>query len=78
MYMYNKEIGGEFAEQILADLISQGYSGEALLREFKKLQKMVRPAVEEMLLDAQKAARGEIETSSFEDIFGIDDLTGEE
>ena len=28
--------GGEFAEQILADLIAQGYSGEVLLKKFKE------------------------------------------
>jgi hypothetical protein len=29
---------GEFAEQILADLIRQGYSGEELLEKFKQAQ----------------------------------------
>jgi bifunctional DNA-binding transcriptional regulator/antitoxin component of YhaV-PrlF toxin-antitoxin module len=33
-----RESGGEFAEQILADLISRGLSGEELLAEFKKTQ----------------------------------------
>lgn len=36
--------GGEFAEQILADLIAQGYSGNELLDHFKKAQGQVRPA----------------------------------
>ena len=43
------ESGGEFAEQILADLIEEGYSGQELLSEFKARQSKVRPAVEEML-----------------------------
>ena len=30
--------GGEFAEQILADLIQQGLTGERLLQEFKNAQ----------------------------------------
>lgn len=30
---------GEFAEQILADLIRQGYSGEELLEKFKQTQR---------------------------------------
>ena len=30
--------GGEFAEAILADLISQGYQGEELLAKFKETQ----------------------------------------
>ena len=42
------ENGGEFAEQILADLISEGYSGQDLLSEFKSRQSKVRPAVEKM------------------------------
>ncbi len=64
------EISGEFAEQILADLIAQGYSGAALLEAFKKEQKKVRPAVEAMLADAEKAANGEIDSASYEDVFG--------
>ena len=61
--------GGEFAEQILADLIAQGFSGDQLLTEFKKMQKKVRPAVEAMLTQAEQAARGESESSSYEDVF---------
>ena len=30
---------GEFAEQVLADLIRQGYSGEELLEKFKQTQR---------------------------------------
>lgn len=67
------ETGGEFAEQILADLIAQGYSGAALLEAFKKEQKKVRPAVEAMLADAEKAANGEIDSASYEDVFGKED-----
>ena len=45
--------GGEFAEQILEDLVAQGYSGMELLERFKKAQKEVRPAVEAMLILSQ-------------------------
>lgn len=65
--------GGEFAEQILADLIAQGFSGDQLLTEFKKMQKKVRPAVEAMLIQAEQAARGESESSSYEDVFGTEE-----
>ena len=65
--------GGEFAEQILADLIAQGFSGDQLLPEFKKMQKKVRPAVEAMLTQAEQAARGESESSSYEDVFGTEE-----
>lgn len=67
------ETGGEFAEQILADLLAQGYSGAALLEAFKKEQKKVRPAVEAMIADAEKAANGEIDSASYEDVFGKED-----
>lgn len=65
--------GGEFAEQILADLIAQGFSGDQLLTEFKKMQKKVRPSVEAMLTQAEQAARGESESSSYEDVFGTEE-----
>ena len=35
--------GGEFAEQILAELIDEGLSGEALLSKFKERQAQIRP-----------------------------------
>jgi bifunctional DNA-binding transcriptional regulator/antitoxin component of YhaV-PrlF toxin-antitoxin module len=44
--------GGEFAEQILEDLIKEGLSGEALLSEFKERQAQIRPIVESMLYKA--------------------------
>ena len=64
---------GEFAEQILADLIAEGYSGTELLDEFKLRQAKVRPAVEAMLEAAKAVAHGEGEYSSFNDIFGSEE-----
>ncbi len=64
--------GGEFAEQILADLIAQGYSGEELLVRFKQMQSKVRPAVEAMLSEAEQVASGQVEYASYEDVFGED------
>lgn len=65
--------GGEFAEQILADLIHQGYSGDELLARFKDVQSQVRPAVEAMKNDARSAARSESPFISYADIFGVED-----
>lgn len=62
-------IGGEFAEEILADLIDKGLSGDELLTEFKKMQAKIRPAVEAMLTDAHAVAHNEGESYSYEDIF---------
>ena len=46
--------GGEFAEQILSELIQEGFSGETLLAEFKKRQAQIRPAAEMMILQRVK------------------------
>ena len=64
-----KYSGGEFAEQILAELIAQGYSGDELLTQFKKRQAQVRPAVEAMIEQAKEAAHGNGEYSTYDDIF---------
>ncbi|MGI6727477.1 MAG: hypothetical protein ACOX4P_02800 [Anaerovoracaceae bacterium] len=61
--------GGEFAEQILSDLIAQGYNGDELLAQFKIMQKKIRPAIEAMLGDAEAAAHGAGEFYTYEDIF---------
>lgn len=65
--------GGEFAEQILSDLIAQGLSGNELLEQFKLRQAQVRPAVEAMLSEAEAAAEGNAAFSSYDDIFGTED-----
>lgn len=65
--------GGEFAEQILADLIAQGYSGDDLLAQFKKAQREVRPAVEKLLVEAEQAAHSKSEYSTYEDIFSTEE-----
>lgn len=65
--------GGEFAEQILADLINQGYSGKELLKKFKEEQKKIRPAVEAMVAEASDIAAGKIEYSTYDDIFGTEE-----
>ena len=62
--------GSEFAEQILADLIAQGLSGNELLTQFKAKQAKVRPAVEAMIAEAEEAAHGNGEYSTYDDIFG--------
>ena len=65
--------GGEFAEQILKDLIAEGFSGQELLDEFKTRQRKVRPAVENILEAAKAAALGAGEYSTYEDIFGSEE-----
>ena len=65
--------GGEFAEQILTDLIAEGFSGQELLDEFKTRQAKVRPAVEAMLEAAKAASSGAGEYSTYDDIFGSEE-----
>jgi len=65
--------GGEFAEHILAELIASGLSGDELLKEFKNKQAKVRPAVEAMIAEAEEAAYGNGEYSTYDDIFGAEE-----
>ena len=65
--------GGEFAEQILAELIAEGLSGEELLSKFKEKQAQIRPAVEAMLSDAEEVAGGNGEFATYGDVFGTED-----
>jgi len=61
---------GEFDEQILADLISQGLSGQELLAKFKQARHKARPAVENLLKEAHLAAEGKAPFSTYKDVFG--------
>ena len=64
-----------FVEEILSDLIQQGYSGQKLLIEFKNKVHQLRPAVEKLIKEADALAK---EASAnyvdyTNDIFGKDD-----
>ena len=63
---------GEFDEQILADLISQGVSGEELLIKFKEARRNVRPAVEKLLAEAGKVAESKGEYFTLSDLMKED------
>ena len=64
---------GEFAEQILADLIAKGYQGEELLNAFKQEQAKVKGAIANMLAEAQAVAKGEGEYYTYDDIFNSEE-----
>jgi bifunctional DNA-binding transcriptional regulator/antitoxin component of YhaV-PrlF toxin-antitoxin module len=68
-----RESGGEFDEQILADLISQGLSGEELLIRFKETRKKIRPAVEGLIAQAELASKDKSKHSTYDDVFGAED-----
>ena len=63
----------EFSEQILAELIEEGYSGKKLLEEFKTRQAKIRPAVETLLEEAKLAAEGKGKYYRYDDVFGGED-----
>ena len=64
-----KETEGEFAEQILAELIVEGFSGQELLKEFKKRQAKIRPAIEKLLEEASAVAKCSGEYYTYDDVF---------
>jgi len=47
----DKMITGEFDEEILQDLINEGYEGNELLQKFKEMRGKVPVAMEKMLND---------------------------
>lgn len=68
-----RQNGGEFAEQILADLLAQGYQGDELLAKFKEAQSKVRPAVERMIQEADAFAMKKDGGVFLEELFDAED-----
>ncbi|MDR2903288.1 MAG: AbrB/MazE/SpoVT family DNA-binding domain-containing protein [Clostridiales bacterium] len=65
--------GGEFSEQILADLISQGYHGSDLLEKFKEQSRGIRPAVEKLLKEADAFAKSGEGRATMDELFGAEE-----
>lgn len=61
---------GEFAEEILADLVAQGLSGKELLEKFAETNRKVRPAVEALIAEADEMAAVPGNSGQFAEIFG--------
>lgn len=64
------ETNGDFSEQILAELVTQGLNGDELLTKFRKINRAIRPAVEELIAEADKAAAKKAELASLSEVFG--------
>jgi len=64
--------GGEFSEQILADLLSQGYEWQELLAKFKEYSKAVRPAVRKMLDENEAFAKSGEGRIPMDELFGTE------
>ena len=60
-------ITGEFDEEILQDLINEGYEGNELLEKFKEIRAKVPDAMEKMLNDLIEKSDGEYYT--MEEVF---------
>lgn len=63
---------GAFSEELLADLIAQGFSGQELLARFKEKSKKIRPAVEQLIDEADRAAKSNSGVGMV-DVFGTED-----
>ena len=61
---------GEFATQILKELVAQGYSGDELICQFEAQSKNIKKAIGKMLENADKIADGSMPAATFTDIFG--------
>jgi len=59
-----------FSEQILADLISQGYEGKKLLEAFKSYSKSVRPAVRQLINESDEFIETGKGRMSLDELFG--------
>jgi len=71
-----ENLGNEFSEQILADLIAQGISGQELLVKFKEMSKKIAPAIDKLISEADSIAKGEkraVVVATMADIFGAED-----
>ena len=61
-------VTGEFDVEILEDLINQGYEGEELLAQFKRVRSVVPAALEQMFADIIEKYDGKFYT--MEEVFG--------
>jgi len=62
----------DFSEQILEDLISQGYEGKELLSKFKLYSKSIRPAVTKLIQEADEFIKNE-KGCKLDELFGPED-----
>jgi len=65
--------GDEFSLEILKDLVSKGFSGDQLVKEFEAQRYRVRKAVHQLLEEADRIADGAQPASRFDDVFGPED-----
>jgi len=67
-----QNVGYDFSEEILKDLISQGYSGEKLLKKFKEYSLGIKEALYKLSEEADMIAEGKAEYYTLRDAFPED------
>ena len=60
----------EFSEYILQDIIKEGFSGNEILKEFKKRRKELEGAAKEFNKKVDEEINNTDHLASFEDVFG--------
>lgn len=58
----------DFSEEILADVLEEGFTGNDILKEFQRRKNMIRPVISQMVKEALES-----EPTSLDDLFGDDD-----
>lgn len=61
----------DFDEDILKDLVKQGYEGQNLIKEFKKLKKNIPEAMDKLIGEATNENMGSISKEEFEKEIGL-------
>ena len=56
-----ENVGFDFSEQILTDLITEGYSGDELLKKFKERSAEIKEAIHDLMDTADNIAEGKDE-----------------
>jgi bifunctional DNA-binding transcriptional regulator/antitoxin component of YhaV-PrlF toxin-antitoxin module len=66
------ELREEFFDEILEDLISQGFSGKELVEKFREARKKNKPAIGELVAEADRIAYGIQKAATINDVFTED------
>lgn len=58
--------------EVLRELVSLGYSGQELVKQFEAERTNLKKGAREMIEEADRVAEGSIRGASFEDVFGTE------
>ncbi|MBP3359766.1 MAG: AbrB/MazE/SpoVT family DNA-binding domain-containing protein [Clostridia bacterium] len=65
---FRKDMG--FATEILKDLVSQGLSGDELIKAFEEQQKKISMAISDVAEQADEIASGRMSGATIDEVFG--------